>query len=66
MNPDSDKPVAAKSCSEPAIRTPLWVKVFGAIAILLVLLVISLHLTGGGFGHHHTASFSQPQQVERP
>ncbi len=26
--------------------TPLWVKVFGIIAILLVLLFVILHLTG--------------------
>ena len=35
--------------------TPRWVKVFGIIAIVLVLLFVSLHLTGnslGGPSHH--------------
>lgn len=33
-------------------QTPRWVKVFGVIAIVLVLVVVILHLTGGGFGGH--------------
>jgi hypothetical protein len=32
--------------------TPGWVKVFGIIVIVLVLLFVILHLTGGGFGGH--------------
>lgn len=32
--------------------TPRWVKVFGVIAIVLVVLFVILHLAGGGFGHH--------------
>ena len=34
--------------------TPRWVKVFGIIAIVLVLLFVILHLTGlvGMRGHH--------------
>jgi hypothetical protein len=35
------------------ISTPRWVKVFGIIALILVLLFVILHLAGGGFGHHH-------------
>ena len=30
--------------------TPRWVKVFGIILIILVLLFVILHLTGIGFG----------------
>ena len=33
-------------------RTPPWVKVFGVVVIVLVLLFVILHLTGGGFGGH--------------
>lgn len=33
-------------------NTPRWVKVFGIIAIVLVLLFVILHLAGGGFGGH--------------
>ncbi|MCA1566007.1 MAG: hypothetical protein LC803_10295 [Acidobacteria bacterium] len=32
--------------------TPLWVKVFGIIAVVLILLFILLHLTGRGMGGH--------------
>ena len=32
--------------------TPRWVKVFGIIVIVLVLLFVILHLTGRGFGGH--------------
>jgi hypothetical protein len=31
---------------------PGWVKVFGAIGIAMLLLVVVLHLTGHGFGAH--------------
>jgi len=31
---------------------PRWVKVFGIIVLVLVLLFVILHLTGGGFGGH--------------
>jgi hypothetical protein len=32
--------------------TPRWVKVFGIIFIVLVLLFVILHLTGRGLGDH--------------
>lgn len=32
--------------------TPLWVKIFGIIALVLVLLFVILHLTGRGLGGH--------------
>jgi hypothetical protein len=32
--------------------TPCWMKVFGIIVIVLVLLFVILHLTGGGLGGH--------------
>jgi ABC-type transporter Mla subunit MlaD len=32
--------------------TPRWVKVFGTIAVVLVLLFVVLHLTGRGLGGH--------------
>ncbi|PZS36628.1 MAG: hypothetical protein DLM58_01400 [Pseudonocardiales bacterium] len=32
--------------------TPRWVKVFGIIAVLLVLLFVILHLTGHSIGGH--------------
>lgn len=33
-------------------RTPRWVKVFGLIAIVMVVLFVILHLTGRGLGGH--------------
>jgi hypothetical protein len=34
--------------------TPRWVKVFGIIAIVLIVAFVILHLAGGGFrGHMH-------------
>lgn len=34
-------------------RTPRWVKVFGLVALIIVLIVLAVHLSGGGF-HAHT------------
>ena len=34
------------------VGTPRWVKVFGIIALVLVLLFVILHLTGRGLGGH--------------
>jgi hypothetical protein len=44
--------------------TPRWVKVFGIIAVLLILLFIILHLTGQGPGLHggHTPPASITEQ----
>ena len=33
-------------------QTPLWVKVFGAIALLVFVAFVLLHLAGGGPGRH--------------
>lgn len=41
MEPDADDP-----------GTPRWVKVFGILAVVLVLLFIVLHLFGLGLGGH--------------
>ena len=38
--------------SQPAV--PLWVKVSAAFAIVLLLLFVVLHVTGHGFGGHHS------------
>jgi hypothetical protein len=37
-------------------RTPRWVKVFGIIVSVLVLLFVILHLIGHGLGDHTPAS----------
>ncbi len=42
VNPDRSLPPS----------TPRWVKVFGIIFLLLIVLVIILHLTGNSLGGH--------------
>ena len=45
------------SDNELTTRTPRWVKVFGIIAFVLVLVFVILQLTGGGHGPgRHTQS----------
>ena len=31
---------------------PRWVKVFGLVALVLVVAFLVMHLAGGGLGHH--------------
>ena len=37
---------------EAGAPTPLWVKVFGVIAIIVLVAFVILHLAGGGPGRH--------------
>ena len=39
--------------SAPPPSTPRWVWVFGIIAVLALLVVVIVHLTGGGFHGMH-------------
>ena len=50
--PDSagDNDIGHDGESPPSV--PRWVKVFGIIALLLVVLFVARHLTGGGFRGH--------------
>jgi hypothetical protein len=55
---------------EAAPSTPRWVKVFGIIFIILIVLFVILHLTGNRFRNHtgsghaggHTPSVEQRMQ----
>ena len=38
--------------TEDTVATPRWVKVFGIVAIVVVLLFVILHVTGSGPGRH--------------
>ena len=35
----------------PADAMPGWVKIFGAMALIMLAIVAGLHLAGGGMGH---------------
>lgn len=61
---DDDTRVRPDSGSPPS--TPRWVKVFGIITLVLVLLFVILHLTGRGFGGHTPQSSVIEQGVKQP
>jgi hypothetical protein len=37
---------------DSAPATPRWVYMFGLITLIIALVIIVLHVTGGGFGGH--------------
>ena len=49
---DPDSGTSESTGVGPDTRTPRWVKVFGIIALVLVVLVGILLLAGGGPGGH--------------
>ncbi|MEO8549391.1 MAG: hypothetical protein ABI678_05445 [Kofleriaceae bacterium] len=38
---------------EKSPTTPRWVKVFGAVALVVIAVFLVVHLMGGGFHGHH-------------
>ena len=46
--------------------TPRWVKVFGIMALVLIVLIIILHLTGHGLGRHTHRPPVTEQGIKRP
>ena len=53
--------------SEVAYTTPRWVKVFGLTAVILVLLVVVLHLSGvGGMPGPGLHTFPAEHGAQRP
>jgi hypothetical protein len=53
----SQTPTKSDRGSPPS--TPRWVKVFGIIAIVLVLVFVTLHLTGNSLGGDHMQAIQQ-------
>lgn len=47
--PDTEPPQRLLAQDE---STPRWVKMFGVVALVLVLIVVIIHLAGGGFHGH--------------
>ncbi|MET0397353.1 MAG: hypothetical protein ABW277_11055 [Longimicrobiaceae bacterium] len=45
--------------------TPRWVKVSGVLAIAFVLVVVAVHLAGGGFRHHGPGGDTPPSGVTK-
>jgi hypothetical protein len=50
--PDTGDDAEVGPDRESNTHTPTWVKLFGIIAVVLVLLFMIMHLTGGGLGSH--------------
>ena len=51
-NDDLRKRAAATPSRRTTPGTPRWVKVFGIVVVVLVLLFVIVHLTGHGLGNH--------------
>jgi len=60
----ADPGMGTGSASTPS--TPRWVKVFGTIAIGLILLVVILHLTGHNLGGHTSPSSVLEHATKEP
>ncbi|MDQ0876562.1 hypothetical protein QFZ77_005221 [Paenibacillus sp. V4I3] len=62
--PESNEDTSVEHGHGSPPSTPRWVKVFGIIALVLVLLFVILHLTGNNFGGHggHTLHSSGIEQ----
>ena len=50
--PGADGDTGAEPGHGPGTGAPLWVKVFGIAALVLLLLFVVLHLIFGGLGGH--------------
>ena len=47
-SPDSGQETGVRRDREPSVGTPRWVKVFGLIALVAVVLFVVVMLVGGG------------------
>lgn len=48
----SDQPDVNRDGHGGEERTPLWVKLFGGVFVIIILVVLVLHLMGRGMGGH--------------
>jgi hypothetical protein len=64
--PDSNGDTGVGSDRGSTTSTPRWVYAFGLILILVVLLFVSLHLTGAGLGGHTPPSSVIEPGVQQP
>lgn len=64
--PDSNSNTGVETNNETPAGLPRWVKVFGIIATLLLLLFIILHFTIGGPGNHGPRSNASERGLRQP
>ena len=50
--PDTDENTCKRPGCESHTSTPRWVKLFGIVAIVVVLIFVALHLSGNTPGGH--------------
>jgi hypothetical protein len=63
-SPDTGDDTGAGPDGESTTGTPRWVKVFGIVAVVVVLLFVVLLLTGGhGPGRHGAVAHTAPAAV---
>jgi hypothetical protein len=60
--PHSNGNTGDRPDSGSTTSTPRWVKVFGIIALVLILLFVILHLAGVGLGGHRQPIVHEVQQ----
>jgi hypothetical protein len=64
--PDSNGDTGVRPDHGSTTSTPRWVKMFGITALVLVLLFVTLHLTGRGLGGHTPPSSTTEHGVQQP
>lgn len=51
-NPDSTDRARQRMHDEPVAPMPRWVKAFAAVLVGLLVVLVAMHLAGGGFRGH--------------
>jgi hypothetical protein len=51
LHPVTERTAARNSVRRPADVMPRWVKIFCVVALIVIVLIVGLHLAGGGTGH---------------
>ena len=51
LHPVSELNAGSIPARRPADAIPCWVKIFGAVAVIVIAIIAGLHLAGSGMGH---------------
>jgi hypothetical protein len=54
-----NSPIQMSDQRKPGHTLPVWVKVFGVVALIVVAIVAATHLVGGGMGHFAHGGMAQ-------